>query len=282
MSRGGLEDVGYCTDIMNVEVQNLDPADSSLFNVVATSNETSIQKIFEIPQEDAEQVGVLVGGLESGNFRCLICELVSSDPNHISAHILLDHKDSWKSKYQETLTNTAPSTGDVFRNIFENQDWKKNLNSNFYNRVIKKCAEMTRDAWRNQTVFAEHETDKFIRVGTDIIQKLVDEILEIYGKAPTPTEADLREVIRDNLTVNYPHMFGDNAQEVGRPKLLRTGYGRGGYQGLKNLPKQLKSRIHTQQLKLRKVELDLNNEGGNEIPTEAVTKGRNRKKRYGN
>ena len=141
---------------------------------------------------------------------------------------------------------------------------------------------MTKDAWRNQTVFAEHETDKFIRVRTDILQKLVDEILEIYGQAPTPTEADLRDVIRDNLTVNYPHMFGDNAHEVARPKLLRTGYGRGGYQGLKNLPKQLKSRIHTAQLKLRKIELELKNEGGDEISTEAVTKGRNRKKRYGN
>ena len=272
------------TPVVSVPVQLNDEAGSSsggtgVMEMASVAIENPME--IEISLEDVDLLTQkLCQQIEGGDFSCILCNFLSNDQNRVVGHIILDHP-AWKDSLPNIEKQKKTS-----KNIFDQQGWKPSLKEDFYNQVIKKCDALTRDSWKNQTKFTEDEADQFVRVRGQIIQKLVDELLGIFGAAPTPTEAELREVIKENLVVGYEFMFGENSATVGRSKGLGSGYGKGGTLGPKTLPKQLKSRILTAQLKMRKKELtkEANNDGDVEIPEGAEKKGKgqgNRSKRYG-
>ena len=231
----------------------------------------------EISPEDFEKVQKLVQQIESGNFRCILCNFLSNEANRVSGHIIIDHP-MWKESLpSQNVDNSRATT----RNIFDHQDWKTPLRENFYERVVKKCSQLSRSSWKDKRKFKADEQHLFIRVRADIIEKLVDEVVDIFGSSPTPTESDLRDVIRENLVNGYEFMFSEKGDAVGRSDSLSSGYGLGGNLGPKCLPKQLKSRILNAQLRLRKKELSEAAENGEEVPENAPKKGKNKTKRYG-
>lgn len=191
---------------------------------------------FTISPEDLELVKNVYDQIDGGNYRCSLCGYLSNDSNAVVAHIIYEHQD-WKNSIAQSSQKTSTSAC----NIFENSNWKSILKQNFQAMVIDKCSEDTRIAWNQNKDVAI--MPKYVEIRTEILKKLAERIFEMHGTGKTPSQSDLEDIVNDCLTRGYPKMFGEAN--------TKRGYGAGGANPNKQLPKQLKARIFAMQLRLR-------------------------------
>ena len=212
-----------------------DGAQSDTLTVVQdlNVNVASIDEKIQILSKLYEMVG--------DNARCLICGYLSPDPNVVMSHIL-DHPD-W--------TQFLPSVNvRKLGNVNNYPEWKEDLKKNFVDEIINKCSQDTRVAWAQNEKITDQA--KFLEVRTEIINKLVNYIVDVYGTVSTPKYKTLESLVKDILAPGYPYMFRTDEDSAQSNPSLGFGYGRGGLKGLENLHKNLWDKIYLKQSKLKK------------------------------
>ena len=202
---------------------------------------------------------------DSNTFNCSICGYKDGDLARVAGHIMTQHP-LWKD-YKITQAKQIS-------NVYLSPDWKQKLNENFIQVVVQKCSEDSRAAWStNENI---HDQAKYTIIRREIVQKLVDYIVGVFGTTSCPSVDDLREIVRENLTDGYPWMFGTGENTASKDNKISHGYGRGGINGAEELPRQLRDRIAKQISKKRKAEIIDENpdEGGSCSDLSATKKGR--------
>ena len=175
------------------------------------------------------------------NARCLLCGYLSPDPNVVMSHIL-DHP-NWTQFL-------PPVNVRKLGNVNNYPEWKEDLKRNFVDEIINKCSQDTRVAWAQNEKITDQA--KFLEVRTEIINKLVNYIVEVYGTVSTPNYKTLESLVKDILASEYPYMFRTDEDSAHSNPSLGFGYGRGGLKGLENLHKNLWDKIYLKQSKLKK------------------------------
>ena len=165
----------------------------------------------------------------------------ASDFHSVIGHIYTVHE-RWKD-FVIIEGDKCPPLGSVYLN----PDWRSELEANFNLLIIEKCSLQTRDAWNNNKHL--EDPSKFVEIRKEILNRLIDHIVSVYGITSTPSTEVLKEIWLKILSPGYPFMF--KKIDDSRTATLSFGHGRGGKAGLDELPKQLWDKIHQKQRKMR-------------------------------
>ena len=190
------------------------------------------------------------------NFRCTECGFLTNDMTTLFDHILQKHSES----ESRVVCQASSQKG----NVHVNPQWKDDLKQNFDDLIINKCSEVTRIAWQTKETISDRA--KFLDVRKEILKLTMDHIVAVYGIVSSPKVHCLESVVKDILAVGYPFMFGDSDTSASNDRNLGFGYGAGGLNGVKHLPKQMWDRIYQKQTALRRLntgpkdDLDLEDE----------------------
>ena len=204
------------------------------------------------------------------NIRCKLCGFLTEEVTVVCGHLQHQH-DNWR---QEVSRIKKRRLGNVNANPY----WQDELKRNFYEIIISKCSQTTRDSWCSKEVINNKE--KFIGVRTEILKILREHIVEIFGTVSTPSLQDLESVV-GFLASGYPFMFGDGEGAAGKSKDVSSGYGCGGAFGNRYLAKSLRDRISQKQTALRLEESKAEGTCDGEEETLKIRKG-NKAQKYGN
>ena len=156
-------------------------------------------------------------------------------------------------------------------NVNNYPEWKTDLKENFVEWIINKCSLDTRVAWAQNEMITDQR--KFAEVRSEIIRKVVNHVVDVYGTVSSPKIRTLESIVNDILGPGYPFMFRDATSIPS----LGFGYGRGGLRGISNLPNNLWNDVYQKQSKLRKEMMHFSNDDDEVGNIGTWKKGRSRK-----
>ena len=247
------------------------------FNQNQEHVQVTVNNNFESPSDaviiDSEVIEALQSLVlhEDNVSRCGLCKtFVSSDQAIVIQHILTIHP-----RWQDEKQNIQNSEKQKVSNEFLHPNWKRDLQNKFQDLIITNCSKMTRDAWDNNEKL---DGKRFREVRSEILRRLIDHIIEVFGKVSAPSIADLRQIVNETLSVGYPFMFGKGEGTAQSQEGLGFGHGKGGIWGVEALPKQLKDRILKNQLEIRVAEQEQFDE---DSTVDNTRKGKKRPTKYG-
>ena len=89
--------------------------------------------------------------------------------------------------------------------VYLNPDWRSELEANFNLLIIEKCSLQTRDAWNNNKHL--EDPSKFVEIRKEILNRLIDHTVSVYGITSTPSTEVLKEIWLKILNPGYPFML---------------------------------------------------------------------------
>ena len=226
---------------------------SSVTNVVSSSaagqtvqetvTETTLPVWSVEEQQHVEMLSKLYEIIDDGKARCHLCGYLSNDPNVVMTHIMESHPN-----WQQSIP--TPVIYRKLGNVNNYPEWKEDLKQKFVDLIVDKCSLDTRVAWAQNEKITNQA--KFLEIRSEILRKLVDHIVQIYGTVSAPNYKTLEYVVKEILAPGYPFMFRADDNSASNIPNLGFGYRRGGLKGIENLHKNLWDQIYQKQLKLKK------------------------------